>query len=147
MKKQVLIPLLIVLGALGYFGYKQMQPAKVGLSGKEFDDSKSAKLKPGMPVYDNLLGKWSNDKKTIEIRDGKFFETVNGATKEYEFVMYMHLPEACYPEGTQGDAIGFTVKNGKEVRCFGIRKLLPNEAFGYVEVTNKEDVLEEFVRN
>lgn len=146
MNKKVLIPLLIALGAGGYLGYKQfMQPAKVGLSGKVFDDSKAPKIKPGMPLYDNMVGKWSNDKKTIEIKDGKFIETVNGTTKTYDFNVYMNLPEACFPQNTGGNAVGFTVTNGKEVRCFGIRALQTNE-FAYVEVTSGEDVLESFKR-
>ncbi len=148
MNRKVLIAVLVALGAVaGYFLYQKMNPPTVSLSGKEFDDKKSAKLKSGMPIYDNMMGKWANDKKTIEIKDGKFFETVNGTTKEYEFFLYMHLPEACFPPNTGGDTFGFSIKNGSEVRCFGVRELLPNQSFGYVEVTSGEDVMERFTRN
>jgi hypothetical protein len=100
-----------------------------------------------MPVYDNMVGKWSNDKKTIEIKDGKYIETVNGQTKVYDFNLYMHLPEACFPPNTGGDTFGFSIKNGSEVRCFGMRGLNPNISMAFVEVTSGEDVVESFTRN
>ena len=146
MNRKVLIPIFIALGVAGYFGYKQMiKPNVVGLSGKVFDDSKSPRIVSGMPIYNNLEGKWSNDKKTIEIKNGKFIETVDGKSKEYDFVVYMNLPEACFPENTAGNAIGFSIKSGKEVRCFGIRNLQPGQ-LGFVEVTSGEDVLESFTQ-
>jgi hypothetical protein len=152
MNRKVLIPVVIALGAAGFFGYKEMmKPNVVGLSGKTLDDSKAPRIVPGMPIYNNMLGKWSNDKKKVEIQNGKFIETVDGTTKEYEFMVYANLPEACFPESTAGNAIGFTVKSGKEVRCFGIRMLQPAKdgqpaQLGYVEITKGEDVLESFVQ-
>jgi hypothetical protein len=144
MNTKVLLAVLS-LAVAGYFGYQYMQPAKVTLSNKVYDDSKLAKLRAGMPLYDNMCGKWTGLNKTVEIKDGKFIETVNGKTTEYDFAVFEHLPAACFPETTSGDAIGFTIKNGKKVRCFGIRNLQSHE-FAYVEVTVGEDVMESFTK-
>jgi hypothetical protein len=153
MNRKVLIPVVIALGVAGYFGYQQMmKPSVVGLSGKAFDDSKAPRIVSGMPLYNNMLGKWSNDKKSIEIKDGKFIETVGGQTKEYDFMVYANLPEACFPDKTAGNALGFTVRSSKEVRCFGIRALQPTKdgipgQFGFTEITTGEDVIEMFHPN
>lgn len=144
MNKKLLVAL-VALAVVGFFGYQFMQPAKVTLSKKEYDDSKLAKLRSGMPLYDNMCGKWKNDAKTIEIKDGKFIETVGESTKEYDFAVFEHLPEACFPENTSGDAVGFTIKKGKEVRCFGIRDL-QTHTFAFVEITNGEEVMEAFTK-
>jgi hypothetical protein len=144
MNKKLLIAI-VALAVVGFFGYRFMQPAKVTLSQKVYDDSKLAKLRAGMPLYDNMCGIWKNDTKTVEIKDGKFIEKVNGSTKEYVFAAFEHLPEACFPKNMSGDAVGFTIRNGKEVRCFGIRDL-QSASFAYVEVTNGEDIIEAFTK-
>jgi hypothetical protein len=127
----------------GYYAYQKMQPQKVGLSGKEFNDKNVSKIVPGMPVYDNMVGKWSNGTKTLEIGNGKFIETVKGTTTEYDFKAYMNLPSACFPDGTSGNALGFSIINDKEVRCFALKEL-GNGKLGFVEVTSGEDNLESF---
>ena len=144
MNTKVLLAIL-ALAIVGFFGYRFMQPAKVTLSEKVYDDSKLAKLRAGMPLYDNMCGKWVNAAKTVEIKDGKFIETVDGQTTEYEFAVFEHLPEACFPKNTSGDAVGFTIKKGKEERCFGIRDL-QSASFAFTEITMGDDVIESFTR-
>lgn len=146
-KKISIVALALLLGLGGYFLYQKMNPPKVGASAKEFNDSKVAKLRAGMPLFDNMIGKWvslSNTKKTIEVTGSKFIETINGVSKEYDFASYLELPEACYPANVGGKTLGFSLKNGSEVRCFEIKELMPKTKFGFRELLFEEKEVESF---
>jgi hypothetical protein len=126
-----------------FLAFTSCKNDNVTRTGKPLNDAKSTKVLPGSPIYENMQGVWiarGNPSRKLDLRGGKFKMYDNDKlVVDGEFVFYKDCPPGCFPPDLSGTTPCFTVRTSNDLRCYSLRELTPDVAFGFLELSSDDN--------